>query len=781
MHIRVRIGAHCQIAKGRFVDYLSICRLSLQMGGPVAAKSWCATRGKHVAKHEQTLTGTLAYTEHNRAHRSRHLSAPLLASLPPANRAQPRTPPRLPAQRLTAPRAALAAGPCQCGAGHLTLQKLSWPFLFRHPRPAPPPPAGRVCRPCVRPRVPAPAPCRRRHLCISTIMPHRPLPAGFAEALGSVQRARAAKRAQKQKGDHGPPPEALSGTDTEREGDERRGDREQEQQRRQVEQDCQRRLAEDRRGEASAAKALRSAERRERARKQAEEAEKRRLAEAEAETRRRDEEAAAAAHAQARRQAEEAARVVTEADDERDAESDELEPRSPAACASPEVAQHEHDEQSKPIEKSDLGFAKHSEAERVEGQFVEGGEERLEGQSESSAADVPPVVAPTQVEAAPTVEARVNSESLQHDSSAERDPAPDSNGGVLELRQAIKRKPNAETSAAPKAAPQPPGAASPLASSKRVRRASQDPNKLRQIQQALIGNSSRPQEEEEERTVRLAEDLQEQAVETQEEAPANSEGEAWEDPTEEAVEDREEASVEAQEEALENPEGEAWEDWAEEAVEDQKEPSVALRLVVAPVNGVGEYQESGPREDLLQPPSPNSSKLSEDPWPDKERQYVDSPEGLDNLSEGTDPGSERASHSRATVCQAKGKVDTASETPAHHRSRPDQAFDDKPLRSPIDEALSKLAEQRRERETRKGAARDRFDRHRQSSPSPELYLDQLAESGNTVGRGHSLVHNRLVPLQSPETIRSALAAPVYAYSPIDMATDIRRRFFLCAQ
>ena len=67
VHIRVRIGAHCQIAKGRFVDYLSICRLSLQMGGPVAAKSWCATRGKHVAKHEQTLTGTLAYTEHNRA------------------------------------------------------------------------------------------------------------------------------------------------------------------------------------------------------------------------------------------------------------------------------------------------------------------------------------------------------------------------------------------------------------------------------------------------------------------------------------------------------------------------------------------------------------------------------------------------------------------------------------------------------------------------------------------------------------------------------------------
>ena len=226
-------------------------------------------------------------------------------------------------------------------------------------------------------------------------MPARPLPTGFAEALGSVQRVRAAKRAQQREAT---PPEALSGADTEKArengSERRREDRKQEQQSRQAVRERQRRpeqnwalvregekeaerrrekqanLERSRRRDKEAAAAAQAEARRqaeeetaasrrreleelqadvERFKRQAQGAEKQRLAEVE--TRRRDKEAAAAAQAEARRQAEEEAAAVTETDDEHDAASDELEPESPSACAPLAVNVQARKEQS-PIDEA---------------------------------------------------------------------------------------------------------------------------------------------------------------------------------------------------------------------------------------------------------------------------------------------------------------------------------------------------------------------------------------------------------------------------------------------
>ena len=58
--------------------------------------------------------------------------------------------------------------------------------------------------------------------------------------------------------------------------------------------------------------------------------------------------------------------------------------------------------------------------------------------------------------------------------------------------------------------------------------------------------------------------------------------------------------------------------------------------------------------------------------------------------------------------------------------------------------------------------RERVDRLRGESPSPDLYLDRLADRDETFAHGNSLVPHRLLPDQSPESSRSP-SAPLRAY------------------
>jgi len=473
-------------------------------------------------------------------------------------------------------------------------------------------------------------------------MPARPLPTGFAEALGSVQRVRAAKRAQQREAT---PPEALSGADTEKArengSERRREDRKQEQQSRQAVRERQRRpeqnwalvregekeaerrrekqanLERSRRRDKEAAAAAQAEARRqaeeetaasrrreleelqadvERFKRQAEDAEKQRLAEVEA--RRRDKlEAAAAAQAEARQQAEEEAaasrrreleelqadverfkRQAQGAEKQRLAEVETRRRDKEAAAAAQAEARRQAEEEAAAVTETD---DEHDAAS-----------DELEPESPSACAPLA-VNVQARKEQSPIDEALSKLEELHR--KREQSPIDEALSKLAGLRIDKALSKLADLRTKKEAAPR----------ERRPGVASKD--LLLELAPRTVGAEE------------CLEDVSEQGGEDQKEAPEDQ-------PEEGAVLDV------LEEEAA---------DWAAEGLEEVS------------ADGEGKYLESGPRGDLFQPPSP--------------------------------------------------------------RDRP-------------------------------------------PSPSRELYLDTLVESEDTAGCGNSLVHHRLVPLQSPETIRCALAS-----------------------
>ena len=518
-------------------------------------------------------------------------------------------------------------------------------------------------------------------------MPPRPLPTGFAEALGSVQRVRAAKRAQQREAT---PPEALSGADTEKaseKGSERqRDDRKQEQQSRQAERERQRQP------EQNWARLVREGEK---------EAERRRQKQADLQRSRwRDKEAAAAAQAQARRQAEEEAvasrrreleelqadvekfkRRAEDAEKQRLAEVEARRRDKEAAAAAQAQARRQAEEEAVASRRREL--------EELQAD-VEKFKRRAEDAEKQRLAEVEARRRDKEAAAAAQAEARRQEELL-----AEEEAAADAASDELD--------------------PGSPSACAPLAVNAQAHK-EQSP-----IDEALSKledlHRRREQSHIDEALSKLAELRTKKEAAPRERRPGLANRDLLLE-----LGPRTAGAAECLEEL------------SEEGGEDQEEASE-------------DHPEEGAASDVL--------------------------EGLDNLSDVSYAGSEHASYPCATEGHAKTKADIGgalsklaqerSNREANKRAaRDSQASDITLYQSPTVEALSKLAEQHKKREAQalavKRAASERFDRDRPPSPSRELYLDTLVESEDTAGRGNNLIHNRLVPLQPPETIRCALAS-----------------------
>ena len=511
-------------------------------------------------------------------------------------------------------------------------------------------------------------------------MPPRPLPTGFAEALGSVQRVRAAKRAQQREAT---PPEALSGADTEKASEKgserRRDDGKQEQQGRQAERERQRRP------EQNWARLVREGEKEEELRRE-KQADLQR-------SRRRDKETAAAAQAQARRQAEE------EAVASRRREREEL--------------------------QSDLERFKRR-AEDAEKQRLAEVEARRRDKEAAAAAQAQ---ARRQAEEEAVATRRSELEKLQSDVERFKRQAEDAEKQCLAEVEARRRDKEAAAAA-----------------------------------QAV----ARRQAEEEAEADAASDELDPGSPAACAPLAVNAQAHKEQSPIDEALSKLEELHRKREQ----SPIDEALSKLAElrtnrEAAPRERVANRDLLLDLAPRTvGAAECLE-----EVSEHGGEDQEEASEDQA--EEGAASDDLKGLDNLIEVSDAGSEHASYPCATEGHGTAEVDIDGGLSklAHERrnreankrtARDSQASDITLYQSPTDEALSKLAEQHKKKEAQalavKRAAREKFDRDRPPSPSRGLYLDTLVESEDTAGRGNSLVHNRLVPLQSPETIRCALAS-----------------------